>query len=190
MIVNTLRNFLTPALLVLLSPVALAEEVKLPVPFLEWSVYILLIFAVCVVIGISIPMKGRSTPGDVLTSLIDVDNPVVHSARPAESVTECVRRMNELGIGAMLVMENDKLLGIFTERDAMTRVLGGGLDPANTEVSAVMTAEPVCVTPATTLEEARNIVSNQRFRHLPVVEDGKVLGMVSSGDLTYQLVGD
>ena len=187
---KTSRILTVSVFLLLLSPVALAEEVNLPVPFLEWSVYILLIFAVCVVVGISILMKGRSTPGDVIASLIDEKNPVVHSVRSDVSVTDCVRRMNELGIGAMLVMEDGQLLGIFTERDAVTRVLGEGLDPVSTNVSAVMTKEPVCVTPATSLEEARNIVSNQRFRHLPVVEDGKVLGMVSSGDLTYQLVGD
>jgi CBS domain-containing protein len=135
-------------------------------------------------------MKSRSGPGDTLGGLLDESKPQVHSVRPDEFVTECVRRMNELKIGAMLVMEDDQLLGIFTERDAMTRVLGEGLDPVSTNISAVMTKEPICVSTATTVDEAMSIVSSQRIRHLPVLEDGKVLGMVSSGDLTHKFVGD
>ena len=98
--------------------------------------------------------------------------------------------MNEQRIGALLVMEDEQLLGIFTERDAMTRVLGAGLEPSCTKVSAVMSHKPICVSPSTTLDEAMAIVSNQRVRHLPVVQDDKVLGMVSSGDLTHWLVED
>ena len=90
----------------------------------------------------------------------------------------------------MLVMEDDQLIGIFTERDAITRVLGAGLDPASTYISAVMTKNPVWVPTSTTLEEAMSIVTSRRIRHLPVVENGKVLGVVSSGDLTHRLVED
>jgi len=187
---RTPRVLTVSAILLLLSRAALAEEVTLPAPVLEWSFYILLIFAACVAIGISIFMKGKGGPGETLSSLLDEQNPVIHSVRPEVSVTECVRRMNELRIGAMLVMEDDQLLGIFTERDAITRVLGAGLDPVVTNVSAVMTKTPVCVSPSTTLEEGMSIVTNQRIRHLPVVEDDKVLGMVSSGDLTHRLVED
>lgn len=185
---RTLRVFTASAILLLLSGTVLAEEVTLPAPVLEWSFYILLIFAVCVAIGISIFMRGKNWPGDSLGSLIDEQNPLIHSVRPDVSITECVRRMNELRIGAMLVMEDDQLIGIFTERDAMNRVLGAGLDPVSTNVSDVMTKDPVCVSTSTTLEEAMSIVTNQRIRHLPVVEDGKVMGIVSSGDLTYRLV--
>jgi len=175
-------------ILLLLSQTAMAEDVSLPAPVLEWSVYILLIFAVCVAIGISIFSRGRNGAYDTLDSLLDNQNPVIHSLGPDVSVTSCVRKMNELGIGAMLVMEHDRLLGIFTERDAITRVLGAGLDPVSTSVSVVMTENPVCVPGSTTLEEALSIVTNQRIRHLPVTEGGKVLGVVSSGDLTHRLV--
>jgi CBS domain-containing protein len=178
------------ASLVLLSRTALAEEVTLPAPVLEWSVYILLIFAACVAIGISIFMRGKNAPGDGLGSLLDEQNPVIHAVGPDVSVTECVRQMNELSIGAMLVMEDDQLIGIFTERDAITRVLGAGLDPLGTNISKVMTKNPVWVSTSTTIEEAMGIITNQRIRHLPVIEEGKVLGVVSSGDLTHRLIED
>jgi CBS domain-containing protein len=178
------------AIFMLLSQSALAEEVNLPAPVLEWSFYILLIFAACVAIGISIFMKGRNGTYETMGSLLEDQKPIVHSIGPEVSVTECVRLMNEFRIGSMLVMEDGQLLGIFTERDAITRVLGAGLDPVSTDVSRVMTKNPVWVTPSTTLEEAMGIVTNKRIRHLPVVEDGRVLGVVSSGDLTHRLIGD
>jgi len=186
---RTPKLFSSAAFLLLLSRATFAEDVKLPAPVLEWSFYILLIFAAFVAIGIFIFMKGKSGTFDTLGSLLDEQNKI-HSVRPDVSVTECVRQMNELRIGAMLVMEGDQLAGIFTERDAITRVLGAGLDPISTQVSGVMTENPVCVSTSTTLEEAMSIVTNQHVRHLPVVEDGKVLGLVSSGDLTHRMVGD
>lgn len=179
--------FIAIAVLLMSGPVW-AEEVKLPAPVLEWSVYILLIFAACVAVGIAVFKKGKNGEGETLGNLLYEQNPMIHSVDPAVSVTDCVKRMNELRIGAMLVMDNGKLVGIFTERDAMTRVLGGGLDPATTKVSSVMTNDPVCVSTSTSLEEALSIVNSRRIRHLPVIEDEKVLGVVSSGDLTHRLL--
>ena len=176
------------AIFLLLSHSAVAEEVALPAPVLEWSVYILLIFAALVAIGIGIFMKGKNGTYDTLGSLLDDQKSIVHSVGPEVSVIECVCLMNEFRIGSLLVIADDQLLGIFTERDAITRVLGEALDPVSTRVSRVMTKDPVWVTPSTTLEEAMGIVTNKRIRHLPVVEDGRVLGVVSSGDLTHRQV--
>jgi len=185
---RTPKKLIVPSVFLLLSTTTFAEEVTLPAPVLQWSFYILLIFAACVAIGISVFMRGKSVPGDSLGRLLDDQNPIIHSVRHDVFVTECVRRMNELKIGAMLVMEDEQLIGIFTERDAITRVLGAGLDPTSTKISEVMTKNPVWVSSSTTLEEAMGIVTDKRVRHLPVVEDGKVLGVVSSGDLTHHLV--
>ena len=182
-------TFAASAILLLLSRTTLAEEVNLPVPVFEWSFYVLLIFALVVAVGIFF-RRGKNGNTDSLSSLLDAQSPEIHSVNPDVSVTECIRQMNNLMIGAMLVMENETLLGIFTERDAITKVLGTGLDPANTSVSEVMSKNPFCVTPSTTLKEAMDTITNLRFRHLPVVEDGKVLGVVSSGDLTNRLVED
>ena len=182
--------FAASIVLLLLSPAALAEQVTLPAPVLKWSFYILLIFAASVTIGIFFFSKGKNGKNESLSDLLSGKQTTIHSVTPGICVMECVRQMNEHKIGAMLVMESDSLLGIFTERDAVTRVLGAGLDPATTKVSEVLSKDPICVTPSTTLDEAMGIVTHQRFRHLPVVQEGKVLGMVSSGDLTHRLVQD
>lgn len=175
--------------LLLLSRSSLAEEVKLPAPVLEWSFYVLLIFALVVAVGIFFK-RGKDKRNESLGELLEEHHASIHAVKPDISVTECIRRMNEQHIGAMLVIEDDQLLGIFTERDAITRVLGGGIEPSCTKVSAVMSHNPICVTPSTTLDEAMAIVSNQRIRHLPVTQDNQVLGMVSAGDLTHWLVED
>jgi CBS domain-containing protein len=182
-------KFTVPVVLMLHSRMSFAEEVSLPAPVLEWSFYVLLIFALVVAIGIFF-RRGKDKRSESLSELLAEHHASIHSVASDVSVTECVCRMNEQRIGAMLVMEDEQLLGIFTERDAITKVLGAGLEPSYTKVSAVMSHHPICVTPTTTLDEAMAIVSNQRIRHLPVVQDGKVLGMVSSGDLTHWLVED
>jgi CBS domain-containing protein len=168
---------------------ALAEEVKLPAPVLEWSFYMLLIFAIIVAFGIFFK-RGKDKRNESMGELFEEHHTTVHSVSPDISVTECVRQLNEQRIGAMLVIENERLCGIFTERDAVTKVLGAGLEPSTTCVSAVMTKNPICITPATTLDEAMAIVSHQRIRHLPVARNGNVMGMVSAGDLTHWLVED
>jgi len=174
----------------LLSPQAsFAEDVSLPIPVLEWSFYILLMFALVVAIGIFFK-TGKNKRKESMSELLEEHQATIHSVNPDVSVTECVRLMNENQIGAMLVIENESLLGIFTERDAITKVLGAGLEPSMTKISAVMSHNPTCITPLTTLDEAMTIVSSQRIRHLPVVQNGDVLGMVSSGDLTHWLVED
>ncbi len=168
---------------------AFAADVELPAPVLEWSFYILLIFAFFVAIGIFFS-RGKNGKNEMLSGLLDRENANIHTVSPDISVTECVRQMNEHRIGAMLVMEGERLAGIFTERDAMTGVLGAGLDPADTLISEVMTRDPIVVSPETTLDEAMGIVTHERVRHLPVLKDGHVLGVVSSGDLTHRLVRD
>lgn len=183
------NRYMAAVALLLFSATALAEPVDLPVPFLKWSFYVLLLFGLVVAVGIFI-RRGKNEKSEQLSGLLESAERKIHSVDPETSVTECVQRMNALGIGAMLVMQNDRLVGIFTERDALTRVLGAGLEPTYTKVAAVMTANPTCVTPSTPLDEARAIITRQRIRHLPVVQDGKVVGMVSSGDLTHWLVRD
>jgi CBS domain-containing protein len=101
------------------------------------------------------------------------------------TVIDAVRKMNSERIGAVLVTDADQLVGIFTERDVLLRVVDADQDPRSTPVADVMTRQPVVVKPSTTVEEAMAVVSEKRCRHLPVVENDQLVGLVSAGDLTH-----
>jgi CBS domain-containing protein len=183
-----LYNSVSASGLALLSPAAFAamEDVQATIGKLTMYAFILVIVVVTVAVYfMSIRDKRRAA----LTSLFDKRDPI-HSVAPDVSVTECVRMMTSEKLGALIVMDGDKLIGIFTERDAMNKVLAAGRDPLNTKVSEVMTQNPYSIPPTTTVGEAMTIVTNRRFRHLPIVENGKVLAVISSGDLTHWLMQD
>ena len=98
------------------------------------------------------------------------------------TVVEAARSMKLHDIGALLVVDGTRLCGIFTERDALFRVLAEGRNPDTTQVGQVMTAQPQTIHPDKPFLDALRIMHKGRFRHLPVVEDGRPLGMVSSRD--------
>ena len=102
---------------------------------------------------------------------------------PDASVLQAVILMNDHKVGALVVTTGKDVAGMFTERDLLRRVVGESRDPATTRVAEVMTTEVVCCTPATSLEEARGAMKNRRIRHLPVVVDGQLCGLISIGDL-------
>ncbi len=97
-------------------------------------------------------------------------------------VPEAARLMRDRNVGAVMVMEGTQLAGVFTERDALFRVLAAGRDPAGTPVSAVMTKSPQTIHPDKPFVEALRMMLEGGFRNVPVVEDGEVLGMVSVRD--------
>jgi CBS domain-containing protein len=101
---------------------------------------------------------------------------------PSDSLTAAADRMWAKQTGSLLVMDGDQLLGIITERDVMKAVARGD-DLANTPVSAVMTTSVLTVTPETSLRQAARHMADRWIRHLPVVVDGVVIGMVSQRDL-------
>jgi CBS domain-containing protein len=94
-------------------------------------------------------------------------------------VAEVARRMHEERTGAALVLDGTRLAGIFTERDALFRVLAEARDPRSTPVGGVMTRDPQTIHPDKPFEEALRLMYEGRFRHVPVVEDGRPLGIVS-----------
>jgi CBS domain-containing protein len=93
----------------------------------------------------------------------------VETAAPGDAVSEVVEKMHEKSIGALPVVECDKVVGIFTERDALYRVIHGQLDPTSTSIGEVMTKEPECVSPELSVIDAMRTVDEKRFRHLPLV---------------------
>lgn len=186
MIISLLVALLLPTLL---STPVRAADAGTPAPVLEWSFYVLLIFALCVAAFVFLG-KSSDKHKEPLSSFLSERHRAISFALPDSSVTECVRQMNSENIGALLLMEDDKLIGIFTERDALNKVLAKGIDPNSTKVSDVMTKDPFCMDPSTTVEEAMSIVTHRRFRHLPILHNGNLVGLISSGDLTRWLVED
>jgi CBS domain-containing protein len=172
----------------LLSPAAFAtlEEVQATVQ--EVVMYAFILFVIVVTVGVYF-MRTQDKRRAPLARIFE-KHEAIHSVGPDASVTECVRTMTSEKLGALIIMDGERLIGIFTERDALNKVLAAGLDPASTKVSEVMTKDPYCIPPTTTVGEAMALVTKRRFRHLPIVENGKVVAVISSGDLTHWMVKD
>jgi len=115
-----------------------------------------------------------------LRSLVEGQTPV--TASRTVTVADAARTMKQHNIGALLVVDGQRLCGIFTERDALFRVVAEGRDPVATQLGQVMTPQPQTIHPDKPFLHALRIMHVGRFRHLPVVEDGRPLGMVSSRD--------
>jgi CBS domain-containing protein len=98
------------------------------------------------------------------------------------TVADVAQKMKAQGKGACIVVEGSRLIGIFTERDALFRVIAARLDPTTTAVGSVMTRDPQTIHPDRSFVEALRMMYEGRYRHMPVVEDGRPLGMVSSRD--------
>jgi CBS domain-containing protein len=102
------------------------------------------------------------------------------TALPTTTVREASELMAKKQVGAVLVVESERLLGIFSERDAVFRVIARGLDPATTRLGEVMTPEPKTIKPNNTFGYAMTLMHENGFRHLPVVDNGKPIGIVSA----------
>ena len=130
--------------------------------------------------------------------MIETDRTVVPHAvseqslatlEPGATVVEAARMMAYLRIGALMVVDGEKLVGIFSERDALTRVLAKELDPATTTIAQVMTPDPITIPPDATVQQALDIMAANGFRHLPVLDGARIVAIVSIRDL-YRTVKD
>lgn len=118
-----------------------------------------------------------------LSNLLRTKGTAVYTVSPDATVRAAVHQMNEKGVGALLVLEGTTPAGIFTERDVLRRVVAAGLDPDATTVGQVMTTEIVTAMSSMRVEEAMGLMADRRLRHLPIVDDGEVVGLISIGDL-------
>jgi CBS domain-containing protein len=105
-------------------------------------------------------------------------------------VLDAIRLMAERHVGALLVMEGDRLAGIVSERDYARKVILLGRSSADTPVREIMTAAVITVQPETPVEACMQIMTERRVRHLPVIEGGRVVGMVSIGDLVKAVIAE
>jgi len=109
---------------------------------------------------------------------------LIYSIEPTASVLEATNRMNHHKIGALIVMNEGQMVGIFTERDVLRRVVGNLLDPAKVKIFDVMTADLQTCTPDCEMEEIAEMMRSRRIRHVPVVDsENTLLGVISIGDV-------
>jgi len=114
----------------------------------------------------------------------------VWSITPTASVYEAVEMMAEKQVGALPVVEQNQLRGILSERDYARKIILLGRSSKDTPIADIMTADPITVTPQHTVAACMRIVTDKRIRHLPVVESGKLTGMISIGDLVNWVISE
>lgn len=112
----------------------------------------------------------------------------VYSIRPDQTVYEGIAKMDELDIGALIVMQDGKLKGILSERDYRSKVILKGRRSKSTKVNEIMTGDVYYVTPTDSVKGCMSIMTDRKIRHLPVMEDDNVVGVVSIGDLVKTII--
>lgn len=125
---------------------------------------------------------------ETISLILNSKDGSVWTIGPDASVYEAVELMASRQIGALLVMVEGELRGILSERDYARKVILQGRSSRQTHVSEIMSSPVITVTPTHTLEDCMKIVTEKRIRHLPVVDDGRVVGVVSIGDLVRAII--
>ena len=122
--------------------------------------------------------------------LLDEKGTQVWSIGPDTGVTEALALMAEKNIGALLVINDSGPVGLISERDYARNVVLAGKSTETTKTHEIMTQQVVCVSPDQSVEEAMALMTERRVRHLPVLDDGQVLGMISIGDLVKSIISE
>ena len=122
--------------------------------------------------------------------LLEDKGGAIHAIEPDKPVLDAIRLMADKYIGALLVMRGSQLLGIVSERDYARKVILKGRSSADTPVREIMSAQVLTVAPGDSVNHCMQLVTDKRVRHLPVVDDGRVIGVVSIGDLVKAVIAD
>lgn len=128
-----------------------------------------------------------TTVAEILKSKAD---PAVYAAAPSDTVYSALRLMADKGIGALLVKEGDTIVGIFTERDYARKVALLGRTSDQTRVRDVMTDAVLFVEPSQTTDACMQLMTSKRLRHLPVMDGGQLVGLISIGDLVKHIISE
>lgn len=119
-----------------------------------------------------------------LSILLKEKNNVVQTIKAEDTCYHCATLLSQFGIGALLVMDGEKLQGIISERDLINKLVSKKREPTQVKISEVMTHNVLTVTSDTSVQKAMEIITERRFRHLPIVDNGKLIGIISIGDIT------
>ncbi|WP_213881090.1 CBS domain-containing protein [Pseudomonas sp. dw_358] len=125
-----------------------------------------------------------------LLKLKDLDHQHVHTIAPQQMVLDALKLMAEVNIGALPVLENGQVVGVVSERDYARKVVLKGRSSIGTPVSAIMSSPVITVSPQHSIEACMGIMTERHLRHLPVVDDGKLLGLLSIGDLVKEAIAE
>ncbi len=123
-------------------------------------------------------------------NILDAKGYSIFSVESTITVYQAIELMCEKNIGGLLIVDNGKLAGIFTERDYARKLILKGKSSRETLIGELMTPNPFTVNTQSSIEECMQIMSDRHFRHLPVVDDGKLMGMISIGDVVRQVIND
>ena len=126
----------------------------------------------------------------LIKHLLDRKGRNIISIKPEDSVLDAIRLMAEKGIGSLVVMEDQEMLGIMSERDYARKVIIKGRSSESTAVSEIMTANVFTTSSSETVNDCMSVMTEKKIRHLPVVEDNAVIGMISIGDLVEAIISD
>jgi len=126
----------------------------------------------------------------LIRHLLDAKGRDVMSIGPDQSVLDAIMKMAEKGIGALMVLDGGTLAGIVTERDYARKVILKGRSSSDTQVRDIMTAKVATVVSDDTVSNCMNTMTEMRIRHLPVVDNGEISGMISIGDLVKAIISD
>lgn len=119
-----------------------------------------------------------------VADIISKKGSTVHTISPTATVLEATNKMNQHKLGALIVMNEGQVVGMFTERDVLRRVIGEQRDPATTSIAEVMTGDVICCSPETDMDEVSQIMQQRRIRHVPVCDAmGNLRGLISIGDV-------
>lgn len=122
--------------------------------------------------------------------LLKNKEPQIYHIHPEASVYEAIEALAEKSVGALLVMEDERLVGLLSERDYARKVILRGKSSRDCKVREIMSTQVLCITPSTPVQEAMALMTQRRIRHLPVLDKGRVTGIISIGDVVKDIISE